>query len=94
MAYSKKTIAALQGATKTLGTTLGSCAVLRGLSVVRVAHATGATRQSVYNWFSGGTVMGVYRPKVTALILILQNDPELDTEILWGKICTTYSQRV
>ena len=39
-----------------------------GLSVVRVAAYTGATRCTVYNWLAGRGISPAYRAKVTRLI--------------------------
>ena len=53
MAYSEKTKQLIADAPPSLGTNLAQWAVQRGVSVQQVATATGATRQTVYNWFIG-----------------------------------------
>jgi len=73
MTYSAKLIADIGKAPKTLGNQLGRWATHLDFSVVRVALVTGATRQSVYNWFKGGEVFVAYRPIVQALIKVLQS---------------------
>ena len=72
MTYSAKLIADLGKAPKTLGTSLGRWAVHLDFPVIRIALVTGATRQSVYNWFKGGEVFVAYRPIVSALIQVMQ----------------------
>jgi hypothetical protein len=47
MPYSEKTKAIIANAPKTLGTDLARWAMLRDISVKRIAMATGATRQTV-----------------------------------------------
>ena len=89
MAYSLKTVAAVQSSKKTLGSQLGRWAVHRDFPVVQIARITGATRQSVYNWFNGGEVFVAYRPAVKALIDILQSEPNADTA--WRKACTAFN---
>jgi hypothetical protein len=72
MTYSAKLIADISKAPKTLGTSLGRWAVHLDFPVIRIALVTGATRQSVYNWFKGGEVFVAYRPIVSALIQVMQ----------------------
>lgn len=72
MTYSAKLIADIGKAPKTLGTSLGRWAVHLDFPVIRIALVTGATRQSVYNWFKGGEVFVAYRPIVSALIQVMQ----------------------
>jgi predicted transcriptional regulator len=65
MPYSEKTKAIIANAPKTLGTDLARWAMLRDISVKRIAMATGATRQTVYNWFTGSTeVTSAYKDRV------------------------------
>ena len=72
MTYSAKLIADIGKAPKTLGTSLGRWAIHLDFPVIRIALVTGATRQSVYNWFKGGEVFVAYRPIVSALIQVMQ----------------------
>lgn len=72
MAYSTKTLARLRITPKTLGSTLGLLAVRRQFSVIDIAKVTGASRQTVYNWFDGGEVLAPYQPLVKRLITILK----------------------
>lgn len=51
--------------------------------------ATGATRQTVYNWFSNGQVAPFYRARVAALLDILK---KADTaEQAWRKACSHFN---
>jgi len=73
MAYSEKTKQLIADAPPSLGTNLAQWAVQRGVSVQQVATATGATRQTVYNWFTGTTlVTPAYQEKVLIILDILQ----------------------
>jgi len=89
MAYSHKTIEAVRIAKKTLGSQLGRWAVHRDFPVTKIARVTGATRQSVYNWFNGGIVFVAYRPAVTGLIAILKSEPTAETA--WRKVCQAFN---
>jgi len=88
MTYSHKTIEAVRIAKKTLGSRLGRWAVHRDFPVAKIARVTGATRQSVYNWFNGGEVFVAYRPVVNVMIAILQSEPDASTA--WRKLCKIY----
>jgi hypothetical protein len=62
-----------KSAPKTLGNQLGRWAISLDFPVIEVAKFTGATRQTVYNWFSGTEVTPSYRLRVQSLLNILQN---------------------
>ena len=53
MPYSHAVTDRIMKAPKTLGNQLGRYAVHLDVPVTLVAGATGATRQTVYNWFAG-----------------------------------------
>ena len=91
MAYSPETIAAVQAAPKTLGNQLGRWAVYLEFPVAKIAQATGASRQSVYNWFNGGEVFVAYRPAVEALLKLLQSSST--QEEAWSKVCKAFDLR-
>jgi hypothetical protein len=89
MPYSQKIRTTIDKAPRTMGNKLGKWAVLLDFSVSRVSLATGATRQTVYNWFSGGEVTPAYRERVQALIDIMA---ECSTaEEAWRKICQRFN---
>lgn len=88
MAYSAQVVLAVKKAPKTLGNQLGRWAVHHNFSAIRVAKVTGATRQSVYNWFHGGEVFVAYRTPVQSLIKILQSSGSADDA--WRKACRMY----
>lgn len=88
MAYSADLVRDIKRTPKTLGSQLGRAAIRHQLSVLRIAEATGASRQTVYNWFRGGVVLGAYRPYVEALLTILQTSATQDEA--WRKICKTF----
>ena len=86
MAYSEKTKQLIADAPPSLGTNLAQWAVQRGVSVQQVATATGATRQTVYNWFTGTTlVTPAYQEKVLIVLDILKSISKTDDA--WKKIC-------
>jgi hypothetical protein len=89
MNYSKKLKARVEQAPKTLGTQLARWAIHRQFSIIRIAACTGATRQTVYNYFSGGEVTRAYRPAVVELIKILRACETADDA--WGLACNTFN---
>ncbi len=89
MPYSTDTIYRVKKGPHNLGNTLGRLAVGLDFSVQRIAKATNATRQTVYNWLSGGEVMGAYRPPVERLINILQTAKTADEA--WGVACREFN---
>ena len=58
------------------------------ISVIRVAKATGATRQTVYNWFVGSPVAPYYRGRVAEVIEILKSAQT--AEQAWRKACIQF----
>lgn len=89
MAYSPEVIAAVKKAPKTLGNQLGRWAIHLEFPVTKIAKATGASRQSVYNWFHGGEVFIAYRPTVEAVLKLLQSSST--KEEAWSKICKAFN---
>lgn len=59
------------------------------ISVIRVAKATGATRQTVYNWFVGSPVAPYYRSRVADVIEILKDAQT--AEQAWRKACSRFN---
>ena len=88
MAYSEEIKLATKQAPKSLGNQLGRWAVHLDFPVTKIAKATGASRQSVYNWFAGGEVFVAYRPVVEALLSILKTSPNAD--VAWRSTCKTF----
>jgi len=70
-------------APKTLGNQLGRWAIHLDFSVSRISKATGASRQTVYNWITGGEITQAYRERVNELLLILRTSNT--AEIAWKK---------
>ena len=89
MTYSVKTVHAVKNAPRGLGNTLGRLAVSLDFSVVRIAKATGASRQTIYNWMLGGEVMGVYQPRVERIVEILKS--ARTAENAWGQMCKEFN---
>jgi predicted transcriptional regulator len=89
MTYSVKTVHDVKNAPKGLGNTLGRLAVSLDFSVMRLAKATGASRQTIYNWMLGGEVMGVYQPRVERIVQILKD--ARSAEIAWGQMCKEFN---
>ena len=88
MPYSDLTKFNVSKAPKTLGNQLGRWAVHLDLPVIQIAKATGATRQTVYNWFHGREVMNAYKNSVTIIVNILKTSAT--AEEAWGKICKAF----
>lgn len=89
MPYSDKTIYTVKKAPRSLGNSLGRLAVDLDFSVSRIAQATGATRQTVYNWMAGGEVLSPYKPAVERLIAILKN--ARTAEDAWRVVCQDFN---
>jgi hypothetical protein len=91
MSYAIHTAQLIRKGPRNLGNTLGRLAVDLDLSVMRIAKATGATRQTVYNWMFGGEIMSPYRPLVERLIEIMNKSANADKA--WEKICQEFNLR-
>lgn len=91
MAYSENIRVEVAKAPKTIGNQLGRWAIHLDFPVIKIAQATGATRQTVYNWFKGGEVLQAYKNNVNTLIKILQSSPT--AEEAWRKTCKTFDLR-
>lgn len=89
MPYSAKTHYLVKKGPRTLGNSLGRVAVDLDFSVSRIAQATGATRQTVYNWMAGGDVLNPYKPIVERLLVILKTAK--DAEAAWSTVCTEFN---
>lgn len=88
MAYSPDLISNIQKNAQTEGNRLGRHAVRLNFSVIRIAKATGATRQTVYNWFFGKPVAPYYVPRVTELLGILSSAET--AEHAWREACLKF----
>jgi hypothetical protein len=86
--YAPDLVQEVKKAPKTLGNQLARYAVHLDFSVYRISKVTGASRQTVYNWFRGGEVFGAYQPIVQALLKILQNSTSADQA--WRKACKAF----
>jgi hypothetical protein len=89
MPYSDSVRESVLKAPKTLGNQLGRYAIHFDLPVTFIAQATGATRQTVYNWFNGGEVLLPYRSAVTTVLKIMQVSPNV--EEARRKICAAFN---
>ncbi len=92
MAYSDQIKDNVRKAPKTLGNQLGRWAVHLDFPVTKIATLTGATRQTVYNWFEGGEVFVAYRASVTNLLKILQSSGT--AEEAWSKACKAFDHKL
>jgi hypothetical protein len=92
MPYSEKTKQLITDAPQSLGNELARWAMVRDISVQRIALATGATRQTVYNWFTGATeVTSSYQDRVKEIIEVLKKVTQ--TEDAWRTLCNTFNLR-
>lgn len=89
MGYSFNTIELVNKAPKTLGTQVARAAVRISFPVTKIAKITGASRQTIYNWFTGGSVLGAYKQRLEDLATILENSK--NEEEAWSKACTTFN---
>lgn len=87
--YRSRLKTAIANAPRSLGSELGRKAIVLNLSVIRIAKATGATRQTVYNWFTGAAdVSPAYEEKARALFKIMAQANT--AEEAWTKACQIF----
>jgi DNA-binding XRE family transcriptional regulator len=92
MPYSQKIIEKINEAPKALGTELGRWAVRRDISMQRISQIIGASRQTVYNWFTGTTeVTTAYQERVAKVIEVLRQTSQTDDA--WRILCTTFNHK-
>jgi hypothetical protein len=92
MSYSVKTLKSVDAARRTVGNQLGRWAVHLDFPVSQVSEITGASRQTVYNWFTGvSDVNNAYRPIVERLLAILIKAKDKDQA--WSKACQEFNSR-
>jgi len=92
MPYHPKIVAVIKAQPPTLGVRLGRWAVYLDVPAVKLALATGATRQSVYNWMKGGEVFVAYRPAVLRVIKCMESSQTADEA--WSKICMEFDLKI
>lgn len=89
MPYAERTIYLIQKGARTPGNVLARRAVELDFPVRYVAKATGATRQTVYNWMFGGDILRPYQPLVERLTVILKD--AATAESAWVKVCQEFN---
>jgi transposase len=93
MPYSQKIIEKINDAPISLGTELGKWSVRRDVSMKRIAEIVGASRQTVYNWFTGVTeVAPSYKDRVEQVIVVLQKTSQTDDA--WRILCTNFNLKL
>ena len=93
MPYSQKIIEKINEAPFSLGTELGRWAVRRDVSMKRISDIVGASRQTIYNWFTGVTeVAPSYKDRVEQVILVLQKTSQTDDA--WRILCTNFNLKL
>ena len=93
MPYSQKIIEAINEAPKGLGTELGRLAIRRDISMQRISKVVGASRQTIYNWFTGVTeVAPAYKEKVEKVVAVLMKTSQTDDA--WRILCTTFNLKL
>ncbi|NBS69862.1 hypothetical protein EBT31_13255 [bacterium] len=92
MPYSSEFITRIKAQPTTLiGTRLALWAIYHDISVTRIAKAIGATRQSVYNWMSGGNMMKIYEDRIQRVTNCMQDAKTADEA--WRRICKEFNLR-
>lgn len=87
--YSASIKSAIAKSPRTLGTELGRRAIALDFSVIRIAKAVGATRQTVYNWLTGNAeVSPAYEEKVRKLFQIMGQAQT--AEQAWRDVCQAF----
>jgi predicted DNA-binding protein YlxM (UPF0122 family) len=93
MPYSQKIIEKINEAPSTLGTELGKWAVRRDVSMKRIAAIVGASRQTVYNWFTGVTeVAPAYKERVEQVLEVIKKTSQTDDA--WRTLCTNFNLKL
>ena len=86
--YSKIVKQRVKAGPNTPGLELARLAILRDISIKEIAYLLGASRMTVYNWFSGGKITNAYQQRVTQLVNILKTAPTNDAA--WSKACEAF----
>lgn len=73
------------------GVMLGLWAIYRNVPVAQISAATGATRQTVYNWMLGGNVTRSYEERVDRVTAILEKAKT--GEEAWATMCREFNLR-
>ena len=93
MPYSQKIIALVNETPQGLGTELARWAIRRDVSMQRISTLVGASRQTVYNWFTGATeVAPAYQDKVTEILAVLKKTSQTDDA--WRILCTKFNLKL
>jgi hypothetical protein len=93
MPYSEKIKVAIHEAPSTLGTELGRWAVRRDISMQKISLITGASRQTVYNWFTNATeVTPAYQDRVATVIEVLKKTSQTDDA--WRILCINFNLKL
>jgi len=71
------------------GARLGRWMIFLDIPAAKIAKATGATRQTVYNWMKGGEIFVAYRAAVDKTIDILSKCTT--AEEAWRKLCIEFN---
>lgn len=88
MAYSNKFVSDVKNTALTEGNKLGRHAIRLNFPVIKIAKATGATRQTVYNWFLGKPIAPYYAERVGRLFEILSSAET--AEHAWRETCLKF----
>ena len=89
MAYTAKYKERVYKTQPILGNRLGRFAVKLDFSVLRIAKASGATRQTLYNWFIGKPVAPYYKGTVQIMLDILSKSQT--AEEAWRETCKEFN---
>lgn len=91
MGYSEKLKQRVAQAPRTLGNQLGRWAIHHNVSAQNIALVTGATRQTVYNWFTGSDVTPAYRDVAKVVLTTLIKSQT--GEDAWRALCQQFNIR-
>ncbi len=59
---------------------------------MEIAYILGASRMTVYNWYSGKKITNAYSPSVLQLIKLLKAAP--DGDAAWSTACKHFNRTV
>jgi hypothetical protein len=87
--YSDSLKQTVMKAPKSIGNQIGRWAVHLNFSVARISKSTGASRQTVYNWITGGQVTYAYQERAKILLEILRGSST--AEQAWKRVCQRFN---
>jgi hypothetical protein len=87
--YQKRFVNLVKSMPLTLGVRMGRWAIYHKIPVKTISEITGARRQTIYNWMSGGEVAPSYRSVVERLLASMERSKT--SSEAWSAVCTEFN---